>query len=483
MPLFFENPSPRSEPIQSICCIGAGYVGGPTCAVLAWKCPNICVTIVDISQERIDAWNSDELPIFEPGLEEIVKSRRGKNLFFSTDIDAAIIAADLVFVSVNTPTKTRGVGAGYAADLQYVEAATRRIALLSTKSKIIVEKSTVPCRTAESMRAILDATSPRPGVHFDILSNPEFLAEGTAVQDLLKPDRILIGALNTKSGKLAQDRLANVYATWVERSAIITTGLWSSELTKLAANALLAQRISSISSLAAICEKTGAEIDEVARGCGKDSRLGPHFLKAGLGFGGSCFQKDIFNLIYLAETFSLQPVADYWRQVLVMNEWTKASFSRTIIRHMFSTVSNKKIALLGFAFKKDTGDTRESPAISIARDLLVEGAEVYIYDPKVSERNMRQCLGAFSNFHFSSSVEAAALNASAVVVATDWDEFKPSSSSGKTAAAIDWTSIYANMNRPAFVFDGRGILDTAALQNIGFKVHTVGRGNLVDTLS
>lgn len=355
----------NAPPIQRICCIGAGYVGGPTCSVIALKCPHIQVSIVDVNPARIAAWNCDPdpatgkllgLPVYEPGLADIVQHCRGRNLFFSTDIDEKIREADLVFVSVNTPTKTSGVGKGYAADLHYVEASTRRIATVSTSSKIIVEKSTVPCRTAASMRTILEANA-RPGLRFDILSNPEFLAEGTAVSDLQHPDRVLIGSLRTPEGELAALRLANVYATWVDRARIYTTGLWSSELSKLAANAMLAQRISSINAMAAICEATGADVDEVAHACGLDKRIGPHFLKASVGFGGSCFQKDILNLVYLSESLGLPQVAQYWEQVIVMNEFSKTRFANKVVSTMFNTITTKRIAVLGFAFKKNTGDT------------------------------------------------------------------------------------------------------------------------------
>jgi UDPglucose 6-dehydrogenase len=452
-------------PIKSITCIGAGYVGGPTCAVLALKCPNVKVSIVDLNQDRIDAWNSEKLPIYEPGLEQVVKAARGRNLFFSTDVEGAILESDLIFVSVNTPTKVKGAGAGHAANLQYVEAATRMIARVAMSDKIIVEKSTVPCRTAESMRTILNSASPKPGVRYEILSNPEFLAEGTAVADLMNPDRVLIGALQTAQGKRAQQSLVDVYAHWVNRDNILTTGLWSSELTKLAANALLAQRVSSINSIAAICEATGADVDEVAYACGKDQRIGPKFLKAGLGFGGSCFQKDILNLVYLSESLGLHDVAIYWRQVISMNEYTKDRFALNVIRTMFNSISGKKIAVLGFAFKKDTGDTRESPAISIVQQFVNEGAQVSIYDPEVPEDQMRR--DVLDEFEFAHSIQEATRGASAIVLATDWDEFK--------SKDIDWQTIYLAMSKPAFIFDGRATLDAEWLMSFGFHVHVVGK--------
>ncbi|KAM0747482.1 UDP-glucose dehydrogenase [Meredithblackwellia eburnea MCA 4105] len=462
--------------VKSIACIGAGYVGGPTCSMIAKKCPHIKVTIVDVNAARIAAWNSDKLPIYEPGLEPIVKECRGRNLFFSTDIDKAIIEADLIFVSVNTPTKKTGVGAGYAADLFYIEACTRRIASVATSSKIVVEKSTVPSRTASSMRTILEANS-RPGCRFDILSNPEFLAEGTAISDLENPDRVLIGSLGHAEAKAAQESLVEVYANWVPRERCITTGLWSSELSKLAANALLAQRISSINALSAICEATGADIDEVAHACGRDTRIGPKFLKASVGFGGSCFQKDIANLVYLSESLHLPQVADYWRQVITMNEYQKSRFSARVVTSLFNTITNKKIAVLGFAFKKDTGDTRESPAITICKHFRAENAKVSIYDPKVPEHQIWLDLtepGVTDDAALlkqqvtvSSSAMDACLGAEGIVVLTEWDEFK----------TLDWAKVYDSMTKPAFVFDGRGILDVAALTKIGFKVERIGRGN------
>lgn len=355
-----------------------------SCGVIALKCPNIKVTIVDISKPRIDAWNSDHLPIYEPGLEEVVKQTRGKNLFFTTDVDKAIVEADMIFVSVNTPTKKAGMGSGMAADLKYVESATRRIAEVSTSNKIVIEKSTVPCRTAESMRSILEANS-KNGVRFDILSNPEFLAEGTAIDDLLKPDRVLIGCLPTPEGLKAQEALASVYANWVPRDRIITMNLWSSELSKLAANAMLAQRISSINALSAVCEATGADVDEVAYAIGRDSRIGPKFLKASVGFGGSCFQKDILNLVWLCEQLHLKEVANYWLQVVKINDYQKERFAERVVKCLFNTVTSKTITLLGFAFKKNTGDTRETAAIALCKFFIQEGAKINIYDPKVEK--------------------------------------------------------------------------------------------------
>jgi UDPglucose 6-dehydrogenase len=447
--------------------------------VIALKCPHITVTIVDLNQARVDAWNSPDfnLPIYEPGLEEVVRQARGRNLFFSTDVDKGIEEADLIFVSVNTPTKKSGVGAGFAADLNYVELATRRIATVANSSKIVVEKSTVPCRTAESMRTILEANS-KPGCRFDILSNPEFLAEGTAISDLFKPDRVLIGSLQTPEGLDACASLSEVYANWVPRERILTVGLWSSELSKLAANAMLAQRISSINALSAICEATGANIDEVAHAIGFDSRIGPKFLKASVGFGGSCFQKDILNLVYLSESLHLPEVAAYWRQVVEMNEHQKRRFSKRVVDTLFNTITGKRIAVLGFAFKADTGDTRESAAITLIRDFLSERAFVNIYDPQVPHEQIWADLSEAApnvpleaikkQVTISASALDACKNAEAVVIATEWKEFKE----------INWEEVYANMNKPAFVFDGRLLVDAAKLKSIGFKVTTIGRSDL-----
>lgn len=467
--------------VKKIACIGAGYVGGPTCSVIAYKCPHIQVTIVDVNPDRINQWNSDSLPIYEPGLEDIIKKCRGRNLFFDTDIDKAIKEADMIFVSVNTPTKQSGIGSGYAADLSYVELSTRRIAAVSATSKIVVEKSTVPCRTAESMRKILESNSkPNLNITFDILSNPEFLAEGTAINDLFNPDRVLIGSLNSPSGRRAQAALVSVYANWVPIEKCVTTGLWSSELTKLAANALLAQRISSINSLSAICEVTGADIDEVAYACGLDDRIGSKFLKASVGFGGSCFQKDILNLVYLSESLHLQDVADYWRQVIIMNESQKRRFTARVVKELFNTIRGKKITVLGFAFKKNTGDTRCSASVTLIKQFREEGAQISIYDPKVKENQYWIDLidpnvpgddkRAREQITICKSAEEACAGASGIVVATEWDEFR----------TLNWEAVYASVDKPATIFDGRLILDGEKLRKIGFKVCVIGKGEEIN---
>jgi UDPglucose 6-dehydrogenase len=452
---------------MKICCIGAGYVGGPTMAMIAHKCTGHTVTVVDINQSRIDEWNSDVLPIYEPGLDEIVKASRGKSLFFSTDIDTAIREADIIFMSVNTPTKTYGVGAGRAADLRYIEKCARKIAEVAENDKIVVEKSTLPVRTAESIKRILESNS--KGRKFQILSNPEFLAEGTAVADLENPDRVLIGGDQTPDGLAAIQKLVDVYAQWVPAENILTTNVWSSELSKLTANAFLAQRISSINAISALCEATGANVDEVAHAIGTDSRIGPKFLKSSVGFGGSCFQKDILNLVYLCEHFGLPEVAAYWNGVIEMNDYQKHRFGRRIISTMFNTVSDKKIAVLGFAFKKDTNDTRESAAIYVCKDLIDEQANVSIYDPKVPEAQIRRDLGLAEDataVTICADAYEATKDAHAVLILTEWDEFK----------ALDFKKIYDQMNLPAFLFDGRNLLDLDALRSIGFEATGIGRG-------
>jgi UDPglucose 6-dehydrogenase len=454
---------------MNICCIGAGYVGGPTMAMIAHKCPKIKVTVVDVDARRIAAWNNGPLPVFEPGLDDIVRNARGRNLFFSTDIDAAIREAQMIFISVNTPTKMYGVGAGKASDLQYVEACARRIGEIARDDKIVVEKSTLPVRTAESVRAIL--TADKEGPRFQVLSNPEFLAEGTAMRDLEKPDRVLIGGDPSVAGQAAVEKLVEVYAHWVPRAKILTTNLWSSELSKLTANAFLAQRISSINAISALCEATGADVDEVAHAIGTDSRIGPKFLKASVGFGGSCFQKDILNLVYLCEHYGLNDVARYWEGVVTMNDQQRRRFTQRIVRSLYNTVANKRLAMLGFAFKKDTNDTRESPAIYVCKDLLAERAKVAIYDPQVTAEKVSTDLGvkdlAAAGVEVCADAYAAAKGAHALIICTEWDEFK----------SLDFGRIYDEMNRPAFVFDGRNILDLAALRQIGFTASGIGKGN------
>ncbi len=456
---------------MKICCLGAGYVGGPTMAMIAHKCPDIQVTVCDLNEVRIAAWNSEALPIYEPGLEEIVQLARGRNLFFSTNVREAIRAADIIFVSVGTPTKTYGAGAGRAADLRFIELAARTIAEVSDGPKIVVEKSTIPVKTAEALKTVLEANSPNG--KFQILSNPEFLAEGTAIADLENPDRILIGGETTPEGRAAMETLVNVYARWIPRERILTTNLWSSELSKLVANAFLAQRISSINAVSALCERTGADVDEVARAIGTDSRIGPKFLKASVGFGGSCFQKDVLNLTYLCEHFGLPEVAAYWDQVIKMNDWQKTRFARHIVATLFNTVSGKKIAIFGFAFKKDTNDTRESAAIYVVRDLLMEQANVVVHDPQVPLRKVREELAYLGvpsetldrQLSFSADAIAAADQAHGIAILTEWDQFR----------SLDWQKIHEHMFKPAFLFDGRNVLDHAALRLLGFQVYAVGK--------
>jgi len=441
-------------------------------AMIALKCPQHEVNVVDINPQRIDAWNSDDLPVYEPGLDEVVAQARGRNLFFSTDVDRHIGEADMVFISVNTPTKTYGVGAGRAADLKFIERCARRIAEVATGNLIVVEKSTLPVRTAESIRRILEASDPE--FTFQVLSNPEFLAEGTAIRDLQDPDRVLIGGEQTPEGREAAQALVDIYANWVPRERILTTNVWSSELSKLTANAFLAQRVSSINAISALCEATEANVDEVSRAIGTDSRIGPKFLRSSVGFGGSCFQKDILNLVYLCEHFGLPEVAAYWEQVIVINDYQKRRFVQRLVRRLFNTVSGKKIAILGFAFKKDTNDTRESPAIYICRDLIEEQANVHIYDPKVKATQVYQDLGAQAvdengmpneQVVIEQDAYSACAGAHAVAILTEWDQF----------VELDWRRIYDSMLKPAFVFDGRNILDLEKLREIGFEVSGIGR--------
>lgn len=456
--------------IKNICCIGAGYVGGPTMAVIAKKNPHINVTIVDINIERIAAWNGDvsKLPVYEPGLAEIVEDTRGKNLFFSTDINKAIDESEMIFISVNTPTKTYGKGKGMAADLKFVELCARNIATVSKTDKIVVEKSTLPVRTAETIKSILHNTGNH--VKFSILSNPEFLAEGTAIDDLLNPDRVLIGG----ESEDAIESLALVYESWVPRNKILKTNLWSSELSKLTANAFLAQRISSINAISELCEQTEANVDEVAKAIGMDSRIGPKFLKASVGFGGSCFQKDILNLVYIARSYNLHAVADYWEQVVIMNNHQKRRFSDRLIKTLYNTVSGKKIGMLGWAFKKDTNDTRESAAIYVADHLLNEQALISVYDPKVSAIKIQTDLNYLNtrteveNQELVKSVETpyeALKDAHAVAIMTEWDEFK----------TYDWKQIYDDMKKPAFIFDGRNLLNKNDMETIGFEYYAIGQ--------
>ena len=435
-------------------------------AMIALKAPDIEVRVVDMNEARIAAWNSDKLPVYEPGLDDVVTKCRGRNLFFSTDVHGGIRDADIIFVAVNTPTKTYGVGAGRAADLRFIESVARTIAEVATAPKIIVEKSTIPVKTAETIKTILAENT--KGAEFQVLSNPEFLAEGTAIADLLNPDRVLIGGERTPEGQKALQTLVDVYARWVPRERIVTTNLWSSELSKLVANAFLAQRISSINSISALCEATGADVDEVANAIGKDSRIGPKFLKASVGFGGSCFQKDILNLTYLCEHFGLPDVAAYWESVVKMNDWQKRRFAARIVSALFNTVAGKKIAVLGFAFKKDTNDTRESAAINVCRDLLGEHANVSVYDPKVpADEIRRDVLGKAEDARLTVAKTAyeACAGAHAIAVLTEWDEFK----------TLDFNKIYEGMTKPAFVFDGRNILNLEELGAIGFRVHGIGK--------
>jgi UDPglucose 6-dehydrogenase len=448
---------------KKILCIGAGYVGGPSMAMIAYKCPDFKVTVVDSNAERIDAWNSNDLPVYEQGLDNIIKKTRGKNLFFSKDIKKQIQENDIIFVSVNTPTKTYGEGADMAADLQFWEKTARQILQHSTSSKIVVEKSTLPVKTAMAMEKILSTAKGK--VKFDVLSNPEFMAEGTAIKDLEYPDRVLIGSHQTKSGLKARDELVAIYTRWVPSYKIITSNLWSSELSKLAANAFLAQRVSSINSISALCEKTDADISEVARAVGMDSRIGSKFLNAGIGFGGSCFKKDILHLVYLCKSYGLHEVASYWESVVQINEYQQNRFITTIINNMFGTLAGKKICILGFAFKADTGDTRESPAIHITKKLYQEKAQIVISDPRALKNAAMDLSNIKESMQFIENPYEAAAGSHALLILTDWSIYRD----------LDYKKIYRSMIKPAFLFDGRNIIDHHKCFKIGFNVFAIGK--------
>lgn len=451
---------------KQILCIGAGYVGGPTMAMIAAQCPRYKVTVVDINSARIAAWNSDALPIYEPGLDALVQKTRGTNLFFSTAIEQGIQAADIIFVSVNTPTKTFGHGAGKAADLQFWEKTARQILVHATNNKIVVEKSTLPVRTAEAMERILNQNT--KNIHFDVMSNPEFLAEGTAIADLENPDRVLIGSQETPDGLKARKAIVDIYAHWVSRDKIIESNVWSAELSKLTANAFLAQRISSINTISALCERTEADITEVAAAIGKDTRIGAKFLRAGVGFGGSCFRKDILNLVYICQSYGLTEIAEYWESVVRINEWQQRRFVRVMLESMFNTIAGKKVALLGFAFKADTGDTRESPAIAIARSLLEEHADVVVCDPKALDNAREDLKDVPTGLCFEVDPYRATDRAHAVALLTDWQLYRD----------LDYERIFQSMEQPAFLFDGRNILDHKQLFNLGFNVFAIGKAPL-----
>jgi len=462
--------------IRKICCIGAGYVGGPTMAVIADKCPHLEINVVDINKNRIKAWNDNDLsklPIFEPGLEEIIKKRRNQNLFFSTQVENQIKNADMIFISVNTPTKTHGIGAGFASDLRWIESCARQIAKYAEGHTIIVEKSTLPVRTAEKIKSILDLSlkgnKPKnSNPQFSVLSNPEFLAEGTAIDDLINPDRILIGGDDIEAIKLLEE----IYSNWIDKNKILKTNIWSSELSKLIANAFLAQRISSINSVSALCEKTGANVNEVSRAIGMDSRIGNKFLNAGPGFGGSCFKKDILNLIYICEFYGLKEVAKYWESVLDINYWQQNRISSLVIDKLFGTITGKKISIFGFAFKSNTNDTRESPAINICKNFLNEGCELLIYDPKVNEKEIASKLGKneknvdpnIGNWHKSNTIKDSVKNADAIVVLTEWEEFKK----------IKWDQISELMRKPAWVFDTRNICKKQGIEKSDINFWQIG---------
>ncbi len=466
--------------ISNICCIGAGYVGGPTMAVLADNNPNIKVNVVDKNKAKIDLWNSknlDEIPIYEPGLTKLIDKNRNKNLFFTANVSIAIAEADMIFISVNTPTKTKGLGAGYASDLKWVESSAREVAQYAKGHTIVVEKSTLPVRTAQTIKSILEACEKKGNFKnqnksFSILSNPEFLAEGTAINDLENPDRVLIGGNDNE----AIDLLKKIYLTWVDKNKIITSDLWSSELSKIISNAFLAQRISSINSISALCELTEANINNVAKAVGMDHRIGKYFLNSGPGFGGSCFKKDISNLIYICNFYGLKEVANYWESVILINEWQKKRISKIIVEKLYGNLSEKKLSILGFSFKSNTNDTRESPSISICNDLLEEGCFLSIYDPKVNKDQIAKDLGfnkasldkdkSNINWSISKDIHDCTNNSDAILILTDWDEF----------SNIDLKRIFNNMRAPSWIFDTRNIINPSLAKAIGFNVWKIGNG-------
>ena len=459
--------------IKNICCIGAGYVGGPTMAVIADKCPELNVCVVDMNSKRINSWNSenlDFLPIFEPGLSQVIKRCRGRNLHFYDEVEENISIADMIFISVNTPTKTKGLGAGQASDLKWIESCARQIAKYAKGHTIVVEKSTLPVKTALTIKSILDAYTLKDDLvncetkSFSILSNPEFLAEGTAINDLINPDRILIGGEDEEAISL----LREIYLNWVAEAKILTTDLWSSELSKLIANAFLAQRISSINSISALCEVTGANIENVAKAIGMDSRIGEKFLNTGPGFGGSCFKKDISNLIYICNHYGLNEVAKYWEQVIQINSWQQNRISRIIVDKLFGTISGKKLTILGFSFKPNTNDTRESPSINICQSLLEEGSSLNIYDPKVSNEQMESDLKKYKNSwkKFDDLYEAAK-GCDAIIILTGWKEFYN----------LDYSKLFKVMRSPSWIFDTRNIINAKIAESFGFNIWKLGDGS------
>ena len=467
--------------IKNISCIGAGYVGGPTMAVFAQNCPNLRFTVVDINAKRINQWNDNNiknLPVFEPGLEEIILKVRDKNLYFSTDINNTIANSDMIFLCVNTPTKIKGFGAGQASDLKWVESCARQIAYYSKGHTIVIEKSTLPVKTAETIKTILNSShkNGESSKTFSVLSNPEFLSEGTAINDLNKPDRVLIGGEDSES----MEALENIYLNWIPQKKIIKTNLWSSELSKLTANAFLAQRISSINSIAAFCESTGGDVREVAKAIGTDQRIGSEFIDAGPGFGGSCFKKDISNLVYLSNYFGLPDVADYWNSVIKLNEWQKLRISKLIVHKLFGTLRGKSIAILGFAFKANTNDTRQSAAIDISKNLLEEGANLIIHDPKVSEDQIFSELGIKPRQNKSitssymeegtwikeNSLDKSLVNVDAILILTEWGIYKE----------IKWEKVEKIIRKPCWVFDTRSIINLNEIKNTDLNFWRIGDG-------
>ncbi len=464
--------------VKNICCLGAGYVGGPSMAIIAEKCLEIKVTVVDLSEERIKKWNDENienLPVYEPGLGEIISKRRNKNLFFSTDIKSAIKSADMIFIAVNTPTKNEGFGAGFASDLTWIESSARQIEEYAEGHTIVIEKSTVPVKTASIIQTLLDSKKNisvnAKNKTFTVLSSPEFLAEGSAINDLRFPDRILLGG----DDEFAIKALKDIYKKWIPEEKILVTNLWSSELSKLVANSFLAQRISSINSISALCEVTGAKINEISQSIGSDKRIGNKFLKPGPGFGGSCFQKDILNLVYLCRYYGLDEVANYWEQIINLNNWQRKRISKLIVEKLLNTVNLKKIVILGFSYKPNTNDTRESAAIYICKDLIDNGAKLLIHDPQTTPSQIEKDLCRKQSLNIdeeingcwthTNDINLASFKSDAIVILTEWDAYKN----------LDWITLTNLMRKPSWIFDTRSIIELHQIEKADVNYWGIGK--------
>ncbi|KAF7860368.1 hypothetical protein EAF04_008495 [Stromatinia cepivora] len=569
--------------LGNICFVGAGYVGGPTAAILALQNPRIKFTVIDKDSLKIKQWNSKHLPIHEPGLPEIIRicrdgSRafslsndsskdvesfsgglaernhhvhipaRSPNLFFSDNIEMSLREADLIMIAVNTPTKTYGIGAGKATDMMAVISAVQDIGKYAKAGTIIVEKSTVPGRTGEFIKNTLAIH--RPHTNFPILSSPEFLSAGTAIRDLLYPDRILIGSSPSRTSNPAANSLASLYH-WLPSSKIVHTSTSSSELAKLVSNAMLAQRISSINSISAICESIDANADEVATAVGMDSRIGCKYLKAGIGFGGSCFGKDIRSLVFLAEELGLDEVVAYWGSVLAVNEWQRRRWVEGIVKALGGGLGRKRLVVLGYAFKRGTGDVRESLAGEVVRMLGEERPGcIVVWDDGCESEVLKEELRGVEGARVEEDLYVACEGADAVLVCreletpstdanSELEDPRPFSNNPseidllnirnylssvsdsnldkddplgrlhpepacedeenctkcehehkmkkntKKAQTIDWKRIITGMKAPRWIFDGRGIIDSAETEkigkDIGVEVRVVGVGKVYNS--